>query len=251
LAWLSSNEEGIMNRPWTWAAMALAVLLAAGGAWASGFEGEVDMNMKGNGHNGEKAPVIRYFVKGHKLRTQIDDSGHDFSAVGIIDLKTHEMIMLMEKQRMYMVHQIHPEKWENEEDRHFKMVETGHTQRILGYACREWDYTSDKDRGRVWFASGLGAWWGTQMASQNEKLSPSQKLLVRVVLDKKLFPMKWESISPSGEVTSSMEVVKVERKALSSGLFSIPPGYKKFDPDVLKQMMQGGGGGGGIHIPGI
>ncbi len=78
------------------------------------------------------------------------------------------------------------------------------------------------------------------MAAQSDKLPPEQKAIVSMVVDQKLFPMKVESTDKSGNDKSEMEVVKVEKKSLSSGLFEVPEGYKKFDMGAMMGQSSGG-----------
>ncbi len=227
--------------------LGLALALAFGRVRAAGsFEGEVVMKM--NRANSDKAMTMQYFVKGHKLRTQME--GKDgVSGGGIFDWQSHEMIILMDKQKMYMVSELDPAKLTYGKDHHFKITKTGETLDILGYTCREYDYESDNGKGKVWLASGIGSWWGTEMAAQANKLPPDQKAMVSMVVAQKLFPMKSETMDQSGNVKSGMEVVKVEKKPLSSSLFEIPEGYKKFDMGAMMNPASGGSNPSGSTDP--
>jgi hypothetical protein len=218
--------------------LGLILGLAATGARASGiFEGEVDMKMT---HGSSEGKVVQYFVKGHKTRFQGEDKDGKSPGAAIFDYKNNQFIMIMDKSKMYMVSELHPEKFTYGKDHHFKMTKTGNSQEILGYTCQEYDYTSDENNGKIWFASGIGDWWGAQMAAQSDKLTSDQKAMVSMVLSKKLFPMKSESTDKSGNVKGGMEVVKIEKKSLDSGLFEVPAGYKKFD---MGNMFGGNAGG--------
>lgn len=215
--------------------LGLAVALSAGLVRAAGsFEGEVDMKMTtSNGKN----MTMRYFVKGHKAMSKMDGEDGKFSGGGIYDLQTKQMIVILDKQKMYMVTQLHPEKFHYDNNKHFKVTKTGRTLSILGHNCQEWDYTSDDDNGKVWLTPGIGNWWGTQMAAQSDKLPEDQKSLVKMVVDEKLFPMKWETDDKSGNSRGTGEVTKIEKKSLSSSLFEVPAGYKKLD---MGKLMGGG-----------
>ena len=217
--------------------MGLAMLLAGSRVMAAGsFEGEVDMKMThGNSDDGK---IIEYLVKGNKIRFQPDAKNGKNIGAAIFDTLNNQYIIIMDKNKMYMVSQLHPEKFTYGKDHHFKMTKTGNSKDILGYSSQEWDYTSDKDNGKVWFASGIGNWWGAQMAAQADKLPSEQKAMVSMVLSKKLFPMKWESTDKSGNIKSAAEAVKVERKSLASSLFEVPAGYKKLD---MGKLLGGGG----------
>ncbi len=232
-----------MMRVWAVAAL----LLAFGYVRAEAFEGEVDMKMTSN--KSDKSTVMEYFVKGNKVRTQFEGKDGATIGGGIYDYKTHEMIMIMDKQKMYMVSELHPEKFHyNSADKHFKIHKTGNSQNILGHNCEEWDYTSDDNNGKVWFAPGIGNWWGTQMAAQSDKLDPSQKAMVNLVVTQKLFPMKWESTNKSGDISGSAEAVKIEAKSLDSSFFAPPSDYKEMKmPKVdLSQMAPNTGN---VQIP--
>ena len=208
--------------------MGLVILLAGRRLMAAGsFEGEVDMKMThGNSTDGK---IIQYLVKGNKIRFQPDSKDGKNTGAAIFDSQNSQFIMIMDKRKMYMVNQLHPEKFKYGKDHHFKMTKTGNSKDILGYDSQEWDYSSDNDNGKIWFASGIGNWWGTQMAAQADKLPSEQRGMVSMVLSKKLFPMKWESTDKSGNVKNGAEAVKVEKKSMDSSLFEVPAGYKKFD----------------------
>jgi len=224
--------------------LGLTVALSAGWAQASGsFEGEVDMKM--TTHNG-KTMSMQYFVKGNKALSKMDSEDGKFSGSGIYNLQTKQMTIIMDKQKMYMVSQLHPEKFQYDNNKHFKVTKTGKTETILGHTCQEWDYTSDDENGKVWLTPGIGNWWGTQMAAQSDKLPADQRAMVKMVVDQKLFPMKWESDDKSGNSRATGEVVKIEAKSLSSSLFEVPAGYKKFDMGAMM-----GEGSDGRKSPGI
>lgn len=219
--------------------LGLVLAFSAGRVLASGdFEGEVDMTVTTS--NGKTLP-IQYFVKGHRARTQMtvtSDKG-TFSGGSIFDWKTNQMTMLMDKQKMYTVSQVHPEKWNyNNNDKHFKVTDSGNSETILGHTCEEWDYTSDDNNGKVWLAPGIGNWWGAEMAAQANKLPQDQKAMVNMVLSKKLFPMKWESDDKSGKAKNSGTVTKVEAKSLGDDMFEPPSDYKKLD---MGSMFNGAG----------
>ncbi len=209
--------------------LGLAVALGTGFAQAGDFEGEVDMTMTTN--NGKTLP-IQYFVKGHRARTQITISNEkgSFSGGSIYDWQTNQITMLMDKQKMYTVSQVHPEKWNYDgNSKHFKVTDTGSTETILGHSCEEWDYTSDDNNGKIWLTPGIGNWWGSEMAAQANKLPSDQRALVNLVVSKKLFPMKWETDDKSGKIKNTGTVTKVEAKSLGDDFFEPPPDYKKFD----------------------
>src|SRR5690349_19740651 len=109
--------------------LSLVMLLVALPLKAAGdFEGEVDMKMSRS--NSDKSVMMQYFVKGHKIRTQTESSDSKYSGGAIMDLQTHQLIMVMDKQKMYMVSQTHPEKFHYGQDKHFKMHNTGKTETI-------------------------------------------------------------------------------------------------------------------------
>lgn len=213
-------------KKWTFVLAAL-LAISARGSWASGgFEGEVDMKM--TTHNG-KTMMVQYFVKGHKMRTQMESQDEKFSGGAIYDVQTNQVTVLMDKQKMYMVNQLHPENFHYGTDKHFKLTKTGKTLDILGHTATEWDYTSDDDNGKIWMAPGIGNWWAEEMAAQADKMPSEQRSLVKAAIEEKLFPLKWESNDKSGQEKAGMEAVKLEKKSLSSSMFEPPAGYKKFD----------------------
>lgn len=205
--------------------LGLALVLSAGWVQAAeSFEGELDMKI--TAPRG-KTVTVQYFVKGHKARTMVTTEDEKFSGGGIYDWQAKQMTIILDQQKMYMVGQVHPEKYQSEYDKHLKVTKTDKTLVILGHKCQEWDYTSENDNGKVWMTPGIGSWWGSQMAAQSDKVPSDQKALVKLVVEQKLFPMKWETADKSGKPLGSGEVTKIEKKSLSSSLFQPPAGYKK------------------------
>lgn len=215
--------------------MGLAVALGAGLAMAADFEGEVDMKVN---RLNSKDQLVEYFVKGHKGRFHMDSNDGKYSGSGIYDWKTNQVIMLMDQQKMYMVTQVHPEKFHSENKNHFKITDTGKNETILGYRCEEWDYTADAENGKIWLTPGIGNWWANEMMAQYDKLPSDQRALAQVAMEKKLFPMKWESTDSSNNYRNGGEVVKIKRESLDESLFEVPADYKKFD---MGNMFGGGG----------
>ncbi len=235
------------NRIMVWVGAFL--LLAAGWTRVWAFEGEVDMKMTTS--KSDKIMTMEYFVKGTKIRTNIEGKDGAMGG-GIYDWQTRQMIVIMAKQKMYMVSELHPEKFQyNSQDKHYKIHKTGNTLNILGYDCQEWDYESDDNNGKVWFAPGIGNWWGTQMAAQSDKLDPSQKAMLNMVVTQKLFPMKWESTNKSGEVSRTAEATKVDKKSLDSSLFEPPADYKEMKIPKLDLGQMGTNQMPKVNIPGL
>ena len=209
--------------------LGLGALLTVGRVMAFGdFEGQVDMKMTHKGS--DKSNSIQYLVKGSKLRMQMEGAESKYKVGSIMDMKKHQVITIMDDKKMYMVTDIHPEKFTGpKKDHHFSIKKTGHSEIILGYSCQEWDYSSDDSSGKMWFAKGIGNWWGNAMASQSDKLPSDQKAMVKTMLSEKLFPMKYQFNDKAGNPTAMMEVTNIEKKSLSSSLFEVPAGYKKMD----------------------
>ena len=221
---------------------ALGSMLVASHLFAAdAFEGKVTLAI--TGEKG-KAMDMNYSMKGDRVRTDINASGHEVST--IMDLPKLEMIMLMAENKMYMVMPL-KKPVEDAMAKHqgdaanIDINQTGKTETILGYKTDQILIT-DKDKGTVtelWVASGLGTFMGLGNSGGSpfggHKSAASAKW-EEALKGKSGFPLRVISHDAKGKEIFKMEATKIEPGPLPDSLFVPPAGYQRFDMPNLGGM---------------
>lgn len=113
-----------------------------------------------------------------------------------------------------------------------KIAKTGHTDTIAGYACEDYDITSnDGKRARVCVSETAASWLDVLTNAM-----PGDLLWAKGFLDGRKFPLRVIAFETTGAEQGRIEVTKLEKKPLADALFVAPPGYRVID---LEQMMNG------------
>jgi len=208
----------------------LAAGLAAGVALAATkpFEGTIAMTLEHPGPGGPgsaaAAPVPMTFqVKGPLTRVDMAAGPHGAMTM-IIDSTRQVMIMLMAAQSMYMEMPMHRPQPAAGQGKAGKLVKTGKTETILGYACQEYTMQDAGGSTEIWATKGLGTFagigggpgaprsaWETELASGG------------------FFPLRTVHRDAAGTVTVKMTVTSITPKPLADALFAPPADYKKFE----------------------
>ena len=103
---------------------------------------------------------------------------------------------------------------------------TGKTETIAGYKCEHMTVTQgDGSTSDVCVATGLGSFLMPQPGGPG---TPSRDPDWQAALDKGAFPLK---VQRGGKVT--LEVTKIEKKALDAALFLPPEGFQKLDMGAM------------------
>lgn len=211
----------------------------------SSFEGKVKMKMT---NQDGKSNVIDYYVKGDKYR--FDAEGMEGQGYSIWDTDAKKMIVIMPAQKMYMEMSMDFSKdtkaendstMENMKESLKNVKFTHRTKKIQGYDCEELVYKDEDngESGEIWYTKELGSFLMTSgknpfLKGMNTNDLPED---VRNLFEGGFFPMQVTTKDNDGNITSSMEVVGVDKESLSNDMFSVPDGYKKFDmPGMFNQM---------------
>lgn len=212
-------------------------LLASAAVIAAPFEGKISMNMI----SGREKPMeMTYAIKGDKVRIEMPAA----KGMGgmIMDLGKKEMTMLMDEQKMYMVHAI-PDapaqaaaKNEKEEG---KLEKTGEKETILGYTAEKYIWTDRNSKTEMWLAEGLGTYMsmnkgGGPMGGRRNNSTAQQ--WERALAGKELFPLRVVGKDSKGKESFRMETTAIKKESLADSLFAPPAGYQKFD---MGGMMKG------------
>ncbi|MBI2515813.1 MAG: DUF4412 domain-containing protein [Opitutae bacterium] len=219
-----------------------ALLLATVASAAGSFEGKIDLAMtSGKG----QAQALTYAIMGQSMR--IDMHGAPVST--IMDMGKHEMLMLMHEQRMYMSRPIpqadQAKREEGGKPEHLPDIEeTGKTEVICGYTCRQFLVKDGKRVTEMWLAEGLapfmglggngmGGGGGGGFMGRKKANSEAAQKWEQALKGKGGFPLRVITRDEAGKESFKMEATKVEKGGVSAADFAVPEGYQKFQmPDL-------------------
>lgn len=185
------------------------------------FEGVLSFKMGTQG----KQTEMKYFMKGSKMRMQIDIAP-GMSSAGIADYEKKKIYMLMGQNSMYTEMDIDEKVLAESAGKTFdksEVIETGETQEILGYTCAKIVSKKGDETTEIWIAKGFGKFYQPEMGEKN----PTFLALKKKFEEEKAFPFRIITLSPDNKELFKMEVVNVDKKSLDDSLFQIPAGYKK------------------------
>lgn len=205
------------------------------------FEGKIRLQSK----SGKTTQDIDYFVKGEKVRIQVQTSRGEMS--GIMDSAKKEMDMFLPGQKMYLSVPMQDvmdaaRKAQGDNDH---LEKTGKTDTILGYKCEQYIYKGNADTPtELWLAEGLGSFQGIgKMLAGPRGSSRPMNAWEKEILDKGMFPLRVITRDTAGVEQSRLEATAVEKGPQADSLFTIPEGYTKLAmPAGLPGMLMPGGG---------
>jgi hypothetical protein len=215
---------------------------AAGGSFASGFEGAITMHVT----TSRGAEDLTFFTKAGKLRVDTPAHNNEMAHV-VFDPSTNKTLVIMDNQKMYM-----------EMDRppvggippgmpgggpgaaatpHAppQITKTGKHETIAGMDCEDWTSKDASGKvGAICAAKGIAFFDFAAMAPGRSEGAA----WIDQLRSEQYFPLRAVDTDASGKEVSRMEATKIERKSLDDSLFVPPAGYH---PMVIPQM--GGAGG--------
>ncbi len=225
------------------AVCAVAVLTAT---FAQAFEGKVEMKTT----TGHETMPMTYFMKGTFMRIEMKappekHKKDDGSMATIINLETQEMTMLMEKEKMYMVHKlptVSPQQ-SNKKGDALEFKPTGRKEKIAGIEAEEYVGISDKKYTEIWVTKELGKF----MAGQGKggpmggsKGSAPASGWQAFAEQENCFPLRTiQRAKEGGPEEMHMEVTLVDKSKLPDSLFQPPADYEKFEMPNMGDMMKG------------
>jgi len=185
------------------------------------FEGKVVFRISEE----ESGADVDYFVKDNKMRMEM--KSEEGSMVILFDQKESTTYMIMPEQQMYMEFKgmdytkdkIDPNESASDTD----IKRTGEFKEINGYNCEKWIVKEDDDIVEAWMTDEIGAFFmmSNPMAGNN-KDKWQQELMGNY------FPMRVDLVE-GAEKKKVLEVLSVNKMSLNNDLFSVPPGFQKFD----------------------
>lgn len=224
---------------------AVCILAATTATLASAFEGKVEMKTT----VGSDSTPMTYFMKGSLMRIEMKAPPEkrkkdDGTFVMIINMETRETTMLMDKDKMYMVHKL-PEASAEQANKKGDVPEfkpTGRKEEIAGIDAEEYVGVSEKKRTEVWVTKELGKF---MMANQGgpmggRKGSASASAWEKFAQQENFFPLRTiRRAKEDGPEEMRMEVTLVDMSKLPDSLFQPPADYQKFEMPNMGDMMKG------------
>jgi hypothetical protein len=188
-------------------------LLHGSGRAAEPFEGEVVLNWT------KPYPVvIRYFLRGKKLRSEVEGSKE---LMTLADLDKLEVVHFVGKS--YKVSKLPAPT--ADKGSYEAPVKSGKKKVVAGQSCEEWVQKDASMTTRYWVIPGLPSsvhpWSG----------SPEGSTAFEFLRSKDLFPLglTWEQ-TKTGEISSQAEATVFKKKKVDPSVFAMPEGLKKLGP---------------------
>ena len=222
---------------------AVCILAAITTTLASAFEGKIEMKTTSS-HNKEDM-LSTMFLKGTRMRMEMatPPDKHNKEAgtfAMIINMETRESTMLMDKEKMYMVHKIPEPSAEKTASKNsaIEFKPTGRKEKIAGYDAEEYSGLSDKKYVEVWVTKEMGK---VIMANQGKggKQTPASAWQ-KFAEQNDFFALRTVMrAKEGGPEEMRMEVTKIEKGPLPDSLFQPPADYTKFEMPSMGDMMKG------------
>jgi len=201
-------------------APAAAAAAATGGAFGSGFEGDIAMHMT----TPRGAEDVTFLTKGGKLR--VDAPAHNGETAHVVfDPQTGKTLVILDAQKMYMELDkpaLAPPPGHTPPAAP-QIVKTGKHETIAGTDCEDWTVTEANGKHvALCVAQGISFFDFTSMGPGGTPPSP----WIDELKTQQYFPLRAVDTDASGKETSRMEVTKIEKKAVDDALFAPPAGYR-------------------------
>jgi hypothetical protein len=194
--------------------------------------------------------AFTYSIKGDLVRIDVNTARGQ--AGMIMDMKNHQMIILMAQQQMYMIQPMGlnpgnpqaspsgaPAAHTAGAPANGSFTNTGIKEDILGYSCTKLIVSSEKGTADIWVTDQLGNFAGLMQGGFGRRQQPPAEW-ENALKGVGFFPMRVVNTLKDGKVFK-LEVTAVDKESLPDSLFSPPEGWRKFD---MGAMMGGAGLGG-------
>lgn len=201
--------------------MAAAVAAVPMATAAAQFEGTITMRISSTRGGGD----MRYSIKGDRLRIDLSATTGGMYIIADSGL----VKMAMPAQRIYLAPNLpKPGDQAAAKAKKTPMKPTGKKETIAGYQCEHYLVTAEDGQYDACISRQLGKF----MAPMNPMMGAGKPGDVLSELGDDGFPLRVRKVK--GE--TALEVTKVEKKALSDAMFTIPADYQRMD---LGELMKG------------
>ncbi len=229
-------------------------------AFLNGFEGEIDILVKGSpgGKHGAAKPGapdslhLPILMKSGKIRADVptgvggsEQMGHIY---GIFDSTGKKAYAVMDQQKQAIMIDL------NKTGEHLqtasskspgstgptkpppKVTKTGKTDTVAGYTCELWDITDEGSKATMCIAEEGFSLFHIPLAG-----APAQYAWMSELMDGKHIPLRVVTFDKAGVEEGRVEITKIDKKSEPAASFEVPAGYKIV---TLEDMFKGPGAGG-------
>ena len=197
-------------------ALLTAALVCAPAALFAQFEGAITVGFTAS----QGTQQMTYQIRNNVIR--LDFTGGGMAGYLLHDNAKNTTKMVMPAQKMYMdmgaMQGMMAQETAKSGPADIKL--TGKKETIAGYECEHAIVTSDDGQYDVCLAKGLGSFYMQQGPMGRGNAGGPPPALARLGRD--LFPLKVQKVG--GDV--SMQVTKIEKKALDASMFEVPAGFQ-------------------------
>ena len=193
--------------------------LAAPVAAEESFEGTVHYTLQ----SGSEPMLMVHFIKGSQMRIEVPLDGQN-TAVSIVDLTARKISILMPDQLMFMTMPVPAGVGLNESNPP-ELINTGETEKILGYACTRYLLKNSGRQVELWATEELGPYVSASSPMQKKGTKSAWE---RLLAGAGLFPLRVAESDKNGDRIFSLDVTRVDKSPLDDALFTVPEDYQEF-----------------------
>ena len=175
---------------------------------------------------------MTYMLKGDNARMEFEGRP-GMTAVMLMNGKENKSYMLMTQMKAYMEL---PSGEKQGDSAKPQLKKTGKTQKLLGYNCEQFIVKSADQESEIWVTKELGKFVMFRMGGMRQEQS-SRDSWQESFAGSNWFPLLASTKKGEKEL-GKFEVTKIEKKQLEASLFTIPEGYQKFDPAMMRRPKQ-------------
>jgi hypothetical protein len=216
--------------------LAIAALAVTSAVSAATFEGKIEMTISANGFPPQP---MTYQVRDQQMRMDMALGQPGAGTTLIMDWKKRQIMVVVEEQQMYMTRPM-PTTLDTPDPQggaaakgqlDHSFVDTGKTEKLLGYTCKQYTTTANGVTTRIWLTDQLGRFKGVGGELSGGKNIPAWE---KALQGKEAFPLRVIGTDANGKENYHLEVTSINPQALPDSTFLPPPDYQPLD---IGQMM--------------
>jgi len=230
----------------------IALTLSLAFPLLSQFEGEIAMKVSSSMGETKRDQTIVLLIKKDKIAINVKGEGgmaqgrvvfrEDKEMMWVIDDKNKTVMEIPTKQ----LEDMGGKAAEGAEREKVNFRKLGKTETILGYHCEGWMVEKEHETKEVYGTSKLGDIYDGFLKSLKRLKGGRMESMMNdfevEMMKQKIFPLK-SITTRDGNVTSTEEVTKIEKRSLPASTFEVPAGYKKQTmdagmSDAMKKMQE-------------
>jgi hypothetical protein len=237
-----------------------------GGSMLSGFEGRIQLAVKGRLGGGADAPLdlaLGILVKNGKVRADVPPGvapGEAGPVYLILEPEAKKVYAVMDAKKQAMLFDL--EKLAPQLEAMAKGVtdraggaggasakplptgtKTGKKDKVAGHDCEIWEVAHDGKKTELCVMADENAWLKLPAAAL-----PPQLAWAKDLADGRHVPLRYVAFGPDGKETGRVELTSVEKATLPASDFEVPKGFVIVSFDQMMAGLGGllGGGAGGL-----